>query len=51
MKKSYEVIFENNKKWMESQLLEDPDFFKTLSATQNPDFLYIGCSDSRVSAE
>lgn len=51
MKKSYEVIFENNRKWVESQLLDNPDFFETLSATQTPDFLYIGCSDSRVSAE
>lgn len=51
MKKSYEVIFENNKKWVESQLANDPEFFKNLSATQNPEFLYIGCSDSRVSAE
>lgn len=51
MKKSYDVIFENNKKWMEAQLAEDPDFFKTLSKTQTPEFLYIGCSDSRVSAE
>lgn len=51
MKKSYEVIFENNKKWVESQLANDPEFFKNLSVTQNPEFLYIGCSDSRVSAE
>ena len=51
MKKSYEVIFENNRKWVESKLAEDKDFFKTLSGSQNPDYLYIGCSDSRVSAE
>ena len=51
MKKSYEVIFENNKKWVESKLAVDKDFFKTLSASQTPDYLYIGCSDSRVSAE
>lgn len=51
MKKSYEVIFENNLKWVESKLAEDKDFFKTLSASQTPDYLYIGCSDSRVSAE
>lgn len=51
MKKSYEVIFENNKKWVESKLAENPDFFKTLSASQTPEYLYIGCSDSRVSAE
>ena len=51
MKKSYEVIFENNKKWVESKLAEDQHFFKTLSSSQTPDYLYIGCSDSRVSAE
>lgn len=51
MKKSYEVIFENNKKWVESKLAENPDFFKVLSASQTPEYLYIGCSDSRVSAE
>lgn len=51
MKKSYEVIFENNKNWVESKLAVDKDFFKTLSASQTPDYLYIGCSDSRVSAE
>ncbi|MGZ5265033.1 MAG: carbonic anhydrase, partial [Kaistella sp.] len=51
MKKSYEVIFENNMKWVESKLAEDKDFFQTLSASQTPDYLYIGCSDSRVSAE
>ena len=51
MKKSYEVIFENNKKWVESKLDENPDFFKILSASQTPEYLYIGCSDSRVSAE
>jgi carbonic anhydrase len=51
MGKSYEVIFENNRKWVESKLAEDRDFFKTLSATQTPEYLYIGCSDSRVSAE
>ena len=51
MAQSYEVIFENNKKWVESKLAENKDFFKTLSETQTPDFLYIGCSDSRVSAE
>lgn len=51
MKKSYEVIFENNKNWVESKLAENPDFFKILSASQTPEYLYIGCSDSRVSAE
>lgn len=51
MKKSYDNIFDNNKKWVESQIKDNPDFFKNLSLTQTPEFLYIGCSDSRVSAE
>ncbi|MGC4128829.1 MAG: carbonic anhydrase [Bergeyella sp.] len=51
MKKSYETIFENNKKWVESKIAENPKYFHELAKTQNPEFLYIGCSDSRVSAE
>ena len=48
---SYKVIFENNKKWVEKKLGEDADFFKNLAKEQNPEYLYIGCSDSRVAAE
>ena len=48
---SYKVIFENNKKWAEEKLGEDADFFKNLAKEQNPEYLYIGCSDSRVSME
>ncbi|PST44277.1 carbonic anhydrase [Riemerella anatipestifer] len=51
MPNSYEVIFENNKKWVESKLGEDVNFFENLAKNQTPDFLYIGCSDSRVTAE
>ena len=51
MKKSYERIFVNNKVWLESKLTENQDFFKILAESQTPEFLYIGCSDSRVSAE
>lgn len=51
MEKSYKTIFENNKKWLESKLETDKDFFKVLAQTQTPEYLYIGCSDSRVSAE
>lgn len=46
-----EKIFENNKKWVQNKLKIDADYFKDLSKGQNPDILYIGCSDSRVSAE
>lgn len=51
MSNSYEVIFENNKKWVEQNLKRDADFFKNLAKNQTPEFLYIGCSDSRASAE
>lgn len=44
-------IFENNKKWIAKQLQTNPDFFDKLGAGQSPEFLYIGCSDSRVTAE
>ena len=44
-------IFENNQNWITSKLSVDPDYFNKLSDGQNPEVLYIGCSDSRVSAE
>jgi carbonic anhydrase len=46
----YKKILDNNKKWVESQLALDPDYFKDLSKGQNPPLLWIGCSDSRVPA-
>src|ERR1043165_5044601 len=47
---SYEEIFEHNKKWVASRTAQDPKFFEKLAANQQPDYLYIGCSDSRVPA-
>ncbi len=44
-------IFENNKKWIQEKLNVDQDYFKNLSKGQSPEILYIGCSDSRVTAE
>jgi len=44
-------IFKNNEKWIAEKISEDPDYFKNLSKGQSPEFLYIGCSDSRVTAE
>jgi carbonic anhydrase len=44
-------IFRNNEKWVAEKLAVSPDYFKDLSKDQTPEFLYIGCSDSRVSAE
>ena len=43
-------LFENNKLWAEKIKKSDPDFFLNLSKQQNPEFLWIGCSDSRVPA-
>ena len=47
---SYEDVFENNRKWVERNTERDPDFFTRLATHQDPDFLFIGCSDSRVPA-
>jgi carbonic anhydrase len=44
-------IFKNNRNWIVKQLQIDEDYFKKLEKGQSPEFLYIGCSDSRVSAE
>jgi carbonic anhydrase len=48
---TYEEIFENNQKWIAQKTESTPDFFAQLAKEQNPDYLYIGCSDSRVTAE
>jgi carbonic anhydrase len=45
-----EQIFENNRRWVEERLAADSTYFETLAREQNPDYLYIGCSDSRVPA-
>ncbi len=47
----YQQIFENNKRWVADKKASDNEFFEHLSQGQNPEFLYIGCSDSRVTAE
>lgn len=47
----FEIIFKNNEKWIEEKLNIDPLYFEKLSKGQSPAFLYIGCSDSRVTAE
>ena len=44
-------IFENNKAWVQKKLEVEEDYFKKLSQGQSPEILYIGCSDSRVTAE
>ncbi len=50
MPSTYEQIFENNKKWVANMITRDADFFEKLAKDQTPDYLYIGCSDSRVPA-
>lgn len=44
----YEQLLKNNKDWVSEKLSTDPDYFSRLSKGQNPPFLYIGCSDSRL---
>ena len=46
-----EKVFTNNEKWIAEKLNTDPNYFEDLSKGQNPEILYIGCSDSRVTAE
>lgn len=43
-------IFEGNKKWIEKITASNPEFFSNLSQGQSPEYLWIGCSDSRVPA-
>jgi carbonic anhydrase len=43
-------LFDNNKAWSERIRQQDPDFFLNLSRQQSPEYLWIGCSDSRVPA-
>lgn len=48
--KSYEKLLLQNKAWAQEQVEDDPDYFKRLAKQQAPEFLWIGCSDSRVPA-
>jgi len=49
-KKNLEHIFRQNERWAESLAQSDPGFFQQLSDLQRPEYLWIGCSDSRVPA-
>jgi carbonic anhydrase len=44
-------VFENNKNWIKDKLTTNPEYFDDLGKGQSPELLYIGCSDSRVTAE
>lgn len=46
----YKSLLDNNKKWVESKLSSDPEYFDKLSKGQQPPLLWIGCADSRVPA-
>ena len=46
-----ENIFKNNETWVQEKLKIDANYFENLAKGQNPEILYIGCSDSRVTAE
>ncbi|RXR20536.1 carbonate dehydratase [Flavobacterium amnicola] len=50
MSEFYKKILDNNKKWVQEKLDQDPNFFSDLAGGQTPPLLWIGCSDSRVPA-
>lgn len=50
MNQSYQKLIDGNQKFAVSKRIEDPEYFKKLSLGQKPDYLWIGCSDSRVPA-
>jgi carbonic anhydrase len=51
LEQSHDKIFEHNAQWAKEQQQKDPEFFSKLSAGQTPEYLWIGCSDSRIPAE
>ncbi|KAJ5023687.1 carbonic anhydrase [Bipolaris maydis] len=51
LQQSHDRIFENNKKWADEMKKKNPAFFEKMSAGQAPEYLWIGCSDSRIPAE
>ncbi|MBN8577960.1 MAG: carbonic anhydrase [Cytophagales bacterium] len=50
MRFSYDQLFENNKAWASQQTVKDPSYFSNMALGQNPEYLFIGCSDSRAPA-
>ena len=48
---TYKQVFDNNRLWVAEKKASDSEFFTKLEGEQHPDYLYIGCSDSRVPAE
>ncbi|HSZ24384.1 MAG TPA: SulP family inorganic anion transporter [Cytophagaceae bacterium] len=50
IQQDYEKLFRNNKDWVKEKLTEDPTYFEKLALGQAPKYLFIGCSDSRITA-
>ncbi len=50
MEKSYQKLITGNQIYSQTKIFQDPEFFKKLAEGQKPDYLWIGCSDSRVPA-
>ncbi|RYC58938.1 hypothetical protein CHU98_g7266 [Xylaria longipes] len=51
LQQTHDRLFDDNRAWAAEQKRKDPDFFSKLSAGQSPEYLWIGCSDSRIPAE
>jgi carbonic anhydrase len=47
---NFEKIMENNREWAEAMITEDSEYFERLVSIQTPEYLWVGCSDSRVPA-
>src|SRR5262245_66624583 len=48
--RTLDELFRNNREWAEKIRRQDPEFFEKLARQQSPEYLWIGCSDSRVPA-
>lgn len=48
--KKLRTLFQNNKDWVTNRLSKDPNYFRKMAEAQDPHYLWIGCSDSRVPA-
>ncbi|KAL8296054.1 hypothetical protein RB597_008958 [Gaeumannomyces tritici] len=51
LQQTHDRVFQHNRTWAAEQRQKDPDFFLKLAAGQRPEYLWIGCSDSRIPAE